>query len=76
MAERAPRLTGDEVSQALRRAGWYDDRKRGSHLVMRHPDRPGIVVVPIHAGEIIPHGTFRSILEQAGLTMQEFRELL
>jgi len=43
---------------------------------MRHPSRPGIAVVAIHAGRIIPPGTLAAILSQAGISTDELRGLL
>jgi predicted RNA binding protein YcfA (HicA-like mRNA interferase family) len=34
------------------------------------------VIVPVHGNRDIPLGTLRSILDQAGLTIEEFIELL
>ncbi|HEY7059947.1 MAG TPA: type II toxin-antitoxin system HicA family toxin [Chloroflexota bacterium] len=73
--KRLPRVTGARTLRALRRAGWYVDR-HGRHTILRHPRRGGIVVVPNHPGESLPPGTLKAILEQAGLTIQAFRELL
>lgn len=42
---------------------------------MRQPTKLGIVVIPTHPGTL-PPGTLRSILQQAGLTIGEFSELL
>jgi predicted RNA binding protein YcfA (HicA-like mRNA interferase family) len=42
-----------------------------------HPDKPRRrVQVPRHAGVILKPKTLRSILNQAGLTLDEFRRLL
>ena len=43
--------------------------------VLPGSDEP-IVVVPNHPGETLPPGTLRSILEQAGLSIEAFRTLL
>lgn len=44
---------------------------------LRHPDKPGtIVVVAVHGSRPIPPGTLFGILEDAGLTVDEFKELL
>jgi predicted RNA binding protein YcfA (HicA-like mRNA interferase family) len=75
MSERLPRVTGAQTLRALRRAGWAVDRY-GRHIVLRHPDRSGIVVVPNHPGETLPPGTLKAVLDQAGLTVQAFRDLL
>jgi len=48
---RLPRLTGQEVVQALSRAGFEVLRQRGSHLFLKHLDGRA-TVVPIHSGEI------------------------
>jgi len=58
-------------------AGWFLHHSRGSHFYYRHGDKPGKqITIPIHAGEVIPQKTLRSILEQADLTMDEFVKLL
>lgn len=75
MSERLPRVTGARALRALQRAGWYVDR-HGRHAILRHASRGGIVVVPNHPGESLPPGTLKAILEQAGLTAEEFRDLL
>ena len=48
--------------------GWKEvpGRTKGSHIQLKHPDKPGKVTVPNHSGDI-PPGTLNSILKQAGL---------
>ena len=42
-----------------------------------HPSRPGVTVtVPVHAGENLKPKTLSAILDQAGLTVDEFVKLL
>jgi len=48
---------------------------RGSHYVLIGP-RGQRVVVPVHAAEDVPPGTLRNVLRQAGLTPEEFLNLL
>ena len=77
MSPRTPRRTGKQIERAMLRAGWYLHHSRGSHFYYRHPDHLGKqITLPIHAGEIIPQKTLKSILEQAGLTSDEFMKLL
>jgi len=74
---RQPRISGSDAARALTRAGWQLARQRGSHVLLRHPDRPGrMVTVPVHAGRILKPKTLASILEQAGVTVDDFRRLL
>ncbi len=57
----------------LKRAGFEESRQSGSHLVLRHEDGRQ-TYLPMHTGDV-PMGTFRSILKQAGLIEEEFRDL-
>ena len=77
MTTKLPRTTGIKVVRALQRAGWYVDYQHGSHVYLRHPDRPNMrVTVPVHPGEVIKPKTLQSIMKQAGLSVTEFQELL
>ena len=70
-----PRISGQEVVAALVKAGYEKDRQRGSHIVLRqvvHPYRR--IVVPDH--DEIAKGTLRAVIKQAGLTVEEFKQLL
>jgi predicted RNA binding protein YcfA (HicA-like mRNA interferase family) len=73
---RLPRVTGAEVLAALRRDGWQIVRQRGSHIRLHHPDREIKVTAALHAGAIVKPGTLKGILDQAGLTGDEFVKLL
>lgn len=59
-------MTASEVVSRLKSDGWQLDRQRGSHAIYRHDMKPGIVVVPMHSGDI-PKGTLNDILKKAGL---------
>jgi predicted RNA binding protein YcfA (HicA-like mRNA interferase family) len=61
------------VLRKLKRAGFEESRQSGSHLVLRHEDGRQ-TYLPMHTGDV-PMGTFRSILKQAGLIEEEFRDL-
>ncbi len=72
---RLPRsLSGNEVVRALRRAGFYFKRQKGSHIILRSDEPFAQVVVPAHRS--LDTGTLASILDGAGLTAEEFSELL
>ena len=70
-----PALKPREVIRILERAGYQVDRVKGSHYIMRHPQRPGRIPVPFHAGRDIKMAVLRSIVEQSGLTEEEFLAL-
>ena len=66
---RIPRdVNGLEAVRALKRLGFSQLRQTGSHLILRKDSRT--VVVPQH--KPLKPGTLKGILEQAGLTLEEF----
>jgi len=73
---RLPRVSGREVIRSLQRGGYILTHVRGSHHYLRKPGASGLVVVPIHGARDLPSGTIRSILRQAGLTVEEFLALV
>ena len=75
MTPRLPRITAVQLERALRRDGWYFVRQAGSHAIMKHPTKPGFVVLPKHPGDIAT-GTIKDILGPAGLTADQLRELM
>ncbi len=75
MSRRLPRsLSGNEVVRALRRAGFYFKRQKGSHIVLRRDEPFAQVVVPAHRS--LDTGTLASILEGAVITAEEFSDLI
>jgi predicted RNA binding protein YcfA (HicA-like mRNA interferase family) len=75
MSARLPAVRPRQVVRALERAGWEVHRQRGSHLVMEKEGQLHLVTVPMHRRDV-PKGTLRGIIEDAGLTMEEFVALL
>ena len=74
---RLPSVSARKVIQVLRRAGFQVDRIVGSHHVPVYPGDPArTVVVPYHSRHDLKPGTLRSIVPQAGLSVQEFNEFL
>lgn len=72
---RLPVCKPNDVIRALYRAGFFLDHTTGSHYFFRHRSRPGIVTVPFHRKDL-KRGTLKSILDQAGLSTEEFLKLL
>lgn len=55
-----------ELIRMLEREGWKVVRIDGSHHIMKHPDKSGMPVIPLHNKDLKP-GTLNTILKQAGL---------
>jgi len=71
-----PVLPAREILKALGKAGFQVVSQRGSHIKLRGK-QGGVVrtaIVPNY-GEV-PRGVLASILRQAGLTREQFLELL
>lgn len=73
---RLPALRPRQVIRALKKAGFVEDRQKGSHLVMRHPVTKAVTVIPVHAGKTLKTPLVRSILSDANLSTAEFMKLL
>ncbi len=70
-----PVVSGREVVHALGKIGYVLDRQRGSHMILRQQAPPHRrLTVPDH--QEVAKGTLRAIIRQAGLTVEEFNELL
>jgi predicted RNA binding protein YcfA (HicA-like mRNA interferase family) len=70
-----PVVSGLEVAKALSKIGYEVDHQTGSHLILRQKEYPyRRITVPMH--KELAKGTLRAIIRQAGLTVEEFLELL
>jgi len=70
-----PRISGREAVAAFRRLGYEVDRQKGSHIILRHAQPPHRrLTVPDHRE--IAKGTLRSLIREAGITVEEFASLL
>jgi len=67
-------LSGQDLKQALQRAGFVLTRQRGSHMILRRDEPRARVVVPYHKS--LRPGTLHQILKAAGLSVEELSQLL
>jgi predicted RNA binding protein YcfA (HicA-like mRNA interferase family) len=56
-----------ELLRLLNDDGWVVLRQKGSHIIMRHPVKPGIIPVPFHSSKEMKTGTLRTILKMADI---------
>jgi ycfA family protein len=59
-------VTPKELLKVLKKDGWYVDRIRGSHHMLKHTSKVGRVTVPVHKEDLKPK-TLHTILKQAGI---------
>lgn len=70
-------LSPDQVIRAFKRAGWQKrpTKKKGAkHTVLVRPGAETILPIPRH--RTVKTGTLRSLIDHAGLTVDEFIQLL
>lgn len=72
---RLPVVSGRDLVRALEKVGYFVDRQRGSHIVLRHAEPPyRRVTIPDHRD--VSKGTLRAILRHTGLSPEELTGLL
>ncbi|MBI5729193.1 MAG: type II toxin-antitoxin system HicA family toxin [Candidatus Magasanikbacteria bacterium] len=70
---RLPVLTPAKTIRALERAGFIFIRQRGSHRIYVRGEKG--VTIPFHNKDL-RKGTLKQIIQQSGLTVEEFIKLL
>ncbi len=74
MAPPLPVLSGQEVRRAFERDGWLCVRQKGSHMILTRANSMATLSVPDH--KEVARGTLRSLIKAAGLTQEQFLDLL
>jgi predicted RNA binding protein YcfA (HicA-like mRNA interferase family) len=70
-----PVVSGTDAVRAFGGAGWEVDHQTGSHVILRHRDPPHRrLSVPNHRE--LAKGTLRSLIREAGLTVEQFAKLM
>jgi len=75
MSQKLPAVRPREVIRALEKVGWQVHRQKGSHISMHKEGVSTLVVIPLHTRDL-PKGTLHGILDDAGLTVKQFLEIL
>ena len=75
MREKLPRVPAGKVIKVLERVGFVLVRQSGSHKIYKNREGKR-VTVPYHSGEILHPKVLRSILRDADLTVERFKELM
>ena len=69
---RLPRLTAQEIMRVIERKGFVLVRQSGSHKIFRNSEGTRITL-PFHSGKILHPKLLKSILEDAGLSVDDLR---
>jgi len=73
---KVPSLPYTKIVKALERAGWTVTRQQGSHIRLEKHTEDGRRLLTVPAHRPVKRSTLSHILKQAGLSVEEFNELL
>ena len=60
--------------KSLQKLGFYIDRQKGSHIILKNIDNI-IIVVPVHGSKELKIGLFKSILKDINISEKDFWKL-
>ncbi len=69
-----PALKPRDVVKTFEKLGWEVTRQRGSHIILTKQGHIATLSVPNHRE--VARGTLRSLIARAGVTLDEFLEVL
>jgi predicted RNA binding protein YcfA (HicA-like mRNA interferase family) len=73
---KVPTISGMDAVRAFERVGFVVVRISGSHHIMKKEGHPHRLSIPVHSGKTVGKGLLQSQIAAAGLTTEEFLELL
>ena len=75
MAE-LPSVTGQEAIRVFERFGFEVIRVKSSHHILKKPDHPFLLAIPVHGSKDLKKGTLKRLIRDSGATVEEFVALL
>ena len=71
-----PAISAKDLIRVLKQAGFYEHHQKGSHKIFKRGSDNKRVVVPFHGHTTIPRKTLKSILLDAGISIDQLKNLL
>lgn len=71
-----PSVPARDVIRVAEKLGFAFDRQRGSHAVYVRAADLRRLVIPVHKGRDLKPGTLRGLIDDMGLTVDEFNASL
>lgn len=75
MSEKLPRVTANEMIKIVEKLGFCFSRQSGSHKIYKNDDGKRVTIA-YHSGKILHPKIVKSILVDAGLSIDEFKKML
>jgi len=60
-------MKSSELLRLIKKAGWYEVRQAGSHIILKHPDHVHTITFPDHGSKEIGKGIAEKLKKQAGI---------
>jgi predicted RNA binding protein YcfA (HicA-like mRNA interferase family) len=64
-------ISGKALCKIVERHGWILKRVTGSHHIYAKDDVEAILSIPVHSNRDLPTGTLRSLMKDAGLSLED-----
>lgn len=71
-----PVLSGSDVIKALSKIGFVHVRTKGSHAILNKQTDKGKITIPVPLHKELAKGTLKSIMNQAGLSLEDLLKLV
>ena len=76
MSASLPVISGIEVIKRLKKTGFVATRQRGSHIRLEKSSMEGMVKITVPLHKELKKGTLKRIIKDAGLSVDEFLNLV
>jgi predicted RNA binding protein YcfA (HicA-like mRNA interferase family) len=76
VSPKLPVVTANELARVAQRLGFEFRRQKGSHAVYVRSTDKRRVVIPMHSGKDLKPKTLRGIIEDLGITVEEFQAIV
>lgn len=76
MPQKIPRIKAAEAIKAFQKADFYVARSSSSHYILKKEGHRLLLSIPVHSGRDLGVGLLAKQIENAGLTVDQFCELL
>ena len=73
---KVPSITYKKVINALQRAGFIVVRQKGSHIRLQKRTEAEVIKITVPAHTPIKRSTLSHVIKEAGLSLDEFLELI
>ena len=68
-------MSGKDLARIAQRLGFEFRRQKGSHAIYVRASDNRRVVIPMHSGRDLKSKTLRGIIEDLGITVDEFEKM-